>query len=291
VEKSPSLRYKKDIDMRTLFLTLMMSFLSHSAFGAGEGEGEGGGGAGAAGALGRIFLVEEVTIEEIHADIEEMMNVPGFNKFFDIIITATKEKTDDPDIQEVGSISHQHNLTKEIKRNFDSLSLDDLMGQEFDLGLGLKDIITINLSRSEKIPHVDIIIKLSITPEEYGEALEGLDLGVEELSASVFGGLADPSARLEEFGDFFASQQREGAEGDEAASVLGTKKTRTCGQCQKEEESMKRCSGCGTVYYCSSKCQKDHWKLHKPNCKKSPDQEEVTSGPGFVEECIRNCKK
>ena len=37
MEKSPSLRYKKDIDMRTLFLTLMLSFVSHGAFGAAEG--------------------------------------------------------------------------------------------------------------------------------------------------------------------------------------------------------------------------------------------------------------
>ena len=35
-----------------------------------------------------------------------------------------------------------------------------------------------------------------------------------------------------------------------------------CGQRGKPD----KCSGCGKVYYCSKECQKEDWKVHKPNC-------------------------
>lgn len=41
-----------------------------------------------------------------------------------------------------------------------------------------------------------------------------------------------------------------------------------CSLCSKSDCS-KRCSVCKTVYYCSSECQKKHWKIHKHNCIKS----------------------
>ena len=50
---------------------------------------------------------------------------------------------------------------------------------------------------------------------------------------------------------------------------------RKCGYCstpqQKElvhavMENFKKCSGCRKTYYCSSACQKAHWRTHKPVC-------------------------
>ena len=37
-----------------------------------------------------------------------------------------------------------------------------------------------------------------------------------------------------------------------------------CKVCSKEGN--KRCGGCGWAYYCSTECQKAHWKEHKKDC-------------------------
>lgn len=31
-------------------------------------------------------------------------------------------------------------------------------------------------------------------------------------------------------------------------------------------EGTLKCSGCGSIVYCSKACQKSHWKTHKPTC-------------------------
>ena len=43
---------------------------------------------------------------------------------------------------------------------------------------------------------------------------------------------------------------------------------KNCGSCSKQNCSLK-CSQCLVQYYCSSKCQKEHWKLHKSKCIKN----------------------
>lgn len=43
--------------------------------------------------------------------------------------------------------------------------------------------------------------------------------------------------------------------------------SRICAQCTKKK-CKNKCSNCKAVYYCSVGCQKDHWKIHKINCKK-----------------------
>ena len=40
----------------------------------------------------------------------------------------------------------------------------------------------------------------------------------------------------------------------------------SCAMCKKKGVSLK-CSGCGTVAYCNSDCQKSHWITHRPDCK------------------------
>jgi len=42
-------------------------------------------------------------------------------------------------------------------------------------------------------------------------------------------------------------------------------------QCSKHYLEMKKCGKCYNVCYCSKKCQKEHWKIHKKKCKASPN--------------------
>ena len=50
-----------------------------------------------------------------------------------------------------------------------------------------------------------------------------------------------------------------------------------CKNCGKiaVEEKFKHCSKCEITYYCSEKCQKDHWKIHKTECKENPVWKEL----------------
>ena len=40
-----------------------------------------------------------------------------------------------------------------------------------------------------------------------------------------------------------------------------------CGGCGTKTGTMKRCSGCDFIWYCSESCQKSHWDIHKPTCR------------------------
>jgi hypothetical protein len=46
----------------------------------------------------------------------------------------------------------------------------------------------------------------------------------------------------------------------------GTRSKGKCTNCGKSTGHMKKCAGCGRPRYCSRECQKQHWKLHKPDC-------------------------
>ena len=41
---------------------------------------------------------------------------------------------------------------------------------------------------------------------------------------------------------------------------------RICWSCSKVQAKMSTCLGCRTVSYCSKKCQKADWPVHKPQC-------------------------
>lgn len=49
------------------------------------------------------------------------------------------------------------------------------------------------------------------------------------------------------------------------AKVYGCAK---CGVKDSEDVTLLKCKGCKTTVYCSRKCQKAHWSLHKPECKR-----------------------
>ena len=39
-----------------------------------------------------------------------------------------------------------------------------------------------------------------------------------------------------------------------------------CGYCYKNS-AKKKCSGCENIHYCDVNCQKNHWQIHRVNCK------------------------
>mmetsp|Transcript_65938 Transcript_65938/g.182255 ORF Transcript_65938/g.182255 Transcript_65938/m.182255 type:complete len:315 (-) Transcript_65938:59-1003(-) len=53
---------------------------------------------------------------------------------------------------------------------------------------------------------------------------------------------------------------------------------RQCASCGSTDyAALKKCSACGEVMYCSKECQKQHWKVHKPSCKKSAKSKDSKS--------------
>jgi hypothetical protein len=53
---------------------------------------------------------------------------------------------------------------------------------------------------------------------------------------------------------------------------------RQCAKCGSSSIEMPRCSGCFAVFYCSKKCQREHWPDHKDACRAR--QAERASGGG-----------
>jgi hypothetical protein len=48
--------------------------------------------------------------------------------------------------------------------------------------------------------------------------------------------------------------------------------TLACAECCKTLPSMKRCTQCRAVLYCSRECQVKHWSSHKEACKRLPQE-------------------
>lgn len=67
---------------------------------------------------------------------------------------------------------------------------------------------------------------------------------------------------------------------------------RECFGCLGEFERLAQCSGCEQVYYCSEKCQKEHWPRHKFLCKKKKMENVIQKKP-FQSEliCYFGCHK
>ncbi|KAI0309823.1 hypothetical protein OF83DRAFT_1279001 [Amylostereum chailletii] len=58
---------------------------------------------------------------------------------------------------------------------------------------------------------------------------------------------------------------------------------RMCEACGKTSGSLKQCSACHTVLYCSTVCQRGHWKKHKPSCKPFSAANTATLKPLYME--------
>ena len=44
--------------------------------------------------------------------------------------------------------------------------------------------------------------------------------------------------------------------------------TKLCSACEKKSNTLKKCNGCKCVWYCDKKCQNQHRKVHKHECKR-----------------------
>ena len=65
------------------------------------------------------------------------------------------------------------------------------------------------------------------------------------------------------------AQENDSAGGKPKHKVNGREGVRSkgrCANCGKSSSHMKKCAGCGRPRYCSRECQKQHWKIHKPDC-------------------------
>lgn len=59
---------------------------------------------------------------------------------------------------------------------------------------------------------------------------------------------------------------------DLTAGKVATSAERACAECGLEARTninlkLMRCGGCAKVYYCTQRCQKQHWKRHRAECK------------------------
>ena len=68
-------------------------------------------------------------------------------------------------------------------------------------------------------------------------------------------------------------------------------RTTKCSYCGKIDQDNKKCTGCYLVWYCSSKCQKDHWRLHKAQCLRTKSQYRIcTYNPMYMSSLLGNGK-
>lgn len=68
---------------------------------------------------------------------------------------------------------------------------------------------------------------------------------------------------------FVKAMTKEGKEQKAEARVLGA--YRKCACCGKDKKCS-RCSGCFVQWYCSVECQKEQWKDHKEDCKRTQNE-------------------
>ena len=59
-----------------------------------------------------------------------------------------------------------------------------------------------------------------------------------------------------------AGSGKHGKQGADAKKKVA----KICASCARVKESMKQCTQCKAVYYCTVLCQKAHWKVHKQAC-------------------------
>lgn len=82
--------------------------------------------------------------------------------------------------------------------------------------------------------------------------------------------LAYPTSTKQETGLVFGSIWNAVSEWIWPKTTGGEKspQVKLCGYCSKPDCTL-RCASCKTIYYCSEKCQKEHWITHKQKCKTS----------------------
>ncbi|KAF9219875.1 ankyrin [Gyrodon lividus] len=54
-----------------------------------------------------------------------------------------------------------------------------------------------------------------------------------------------------------------------------------CENCKTKSSGLKQCARCHTIRYCSTECQRTHWKMHKPRCNPFTALTTVTLKPNY----------
>lgn len=159
---------------------------------------------------------------------------------------------------DVSDIATNHNKQSFLKSCFVPLSRKTSFDEQFvSKFLPLMDTISKNLLRTNMTGHKDVLF-MSCT-------------------CCIFTAIYsyDPTL-LESYGDFNATMEIIQNINPKFFKILKKVKLRAvvgprCGFCEKREEEnaskkFKFCSACRKVYYCSKRCQKKHWKIHKLEC-------------------------
>jgi hypothetical protein len=88
--------------------------------------------------------------------------------------------------------------------------------------------------------------------------------------------LRDSAWKMERFGErwplasieAFQSRQLEKFMHSSIRRINSLEGCAACGKQKNDEASLLKCARCRITLYCGPKCQKEHWKYHKPHCKR-----------------------
>ena len=87
----------------------------------------------------------------------------------------------------------------------------------------------------------------------------------ETSTGSASGAAAAPASGQQQGAAAGSSSQRHAA----AAPCCST-----CGAAASADTKLRKCAGCKAVRYCSTECQKAHWRAHRPACLAARGQQE-----------------
>ena len=92
---------------------------------------------------------------------------------------------------------------------------------------------------------------------------------IDRMSPEDVGSILTVIASMQESMERNGNAENGASPGGCRTPARGVRENATCAHCGEVEPMMgdfKRCSRCKKIHYCSSACQKAHWKTHKPTC-------------------------
>ena len=147
---------------------------------------------------------------------------------------------------------------------------------------------TMTNEQKSKCPHCQT--KFSTSPEETfrrsfvwaekGKAFAQTNLGVMYKNGK---GVEQSYEKTVEYYTMAAEQGQEDAikllktsEKIERTTTTSSSHCSACGKPKSKNQKLRKCSGCYAVKYCSTECQKKHWKIggHKKECKELKKQQQ-----------------
>lgn len=110
---------------------------------------------------------------------------------------------------------------------------------------------------------------------------------------SILNELDELKKLLQQSAGLGANEAGKKAPGKKASNLIrdGGDTCSNCGRTADITVILKKCSACGGPRYCDKVCQKNHWPLHKVQCKKSCDDTKNLMASGFDPIFLRYSKK